>query len=535
MRQGTEAPGDQTSAPSALEFDLLQAASDCQSLGCYIKDQNLKFRMVNSAFAKLMGHPREYMIGKKSSDFFESKDAAHFERVQTEVLATGKPQELKRRTSTDISTILKVERIETSTGEHFVCVQVMEVSNLKKVVNQQQQALDLFEESVASMAQRLMEFSAEKIEYVSDKTAELFEVPPDILAVGQPWSAYFDFLWERGDFGKGDAALQRLEKIKSDLTAGVSRRIERQTSSGRTLLIEVEPREVEGCIVTISDITEMTQREAELRNLVVKISEASGAVRGAMDEISAGMSDLSARTEHQASSLEETSASMEEISATVRENADNAQIANEIASTASESAVLGGAVVERAMEAMNLIEGSSKKIEDITALTQEIAFQTNLLALNASVEAARAGEAGRGFAVVANEVRALSHRAAAASKDIRELITDSVQQIDEGAKLVAEAGTRLAESVASAKQVADKVSEIASASFEQTTGINQVSSAISGMDELTQKNAALVEETTGAVESAIHQMNTLQQVVRGQEASQATDSIEPPLRRSVVA
>ncbi len=251
----------------------------------------------------------------------------------------------------------------------------------------------------------------------------------------------------------------------------------------------------------------------QMEDMLGRIANVSGAVKVATDEISSGIVDLSTRTEHQASSLEETTASMEELSATVRQNADNAQEANQIASAAREAAMTGGEVAEKAVSAMGGIEGSSKKITEIVGLIQEIAFQTNLLALNASVEAARAGEAGRGFAVVANEVRALAQRSATASKDIKDLITSSDNQVQEGARLVNEAGTSLEEIVSSVKKVADYVSEIAAASQEQTAGLEQVSAAVTGMDEMTQQNASLVEETTGAIKSAMNQVNELQTAV----------------------
>jgi methyl-accepting chemotaxis protein len=251
----------------------------------------------------------------------------------------------------------------------------------------------------------------------------------------------------------------------------------------------------------------------QMEAMLGRIAGVTGAVELATDDISSGIADLSARTEHQASSLEETTVSMEELSATVRQNAENAQEANQVASAAREAAVTGGEVADRAVAAMGGIEASSLKIGEIVGLIQEIAFQTNLLALNASVEAARAGEAGRGFAVVANEVRGLAQRAANASKDIKELITNSGSQVEEGVKLVNEAGTALDEIVAAVKKVADFVSEIANASQEQTSGIDQVSAAISGMDEMTQQNAALVEETTAAIQSAREQVGDLQSAV----------------------
>jgi methyl-accepting chemotaxis protein len=247
--------------------------------------------------------------------------------------------------------------------------------------------------------------------------------------------------------------------------------------------------------------------------IVGRIAGVSSTVKQATDEISTGIADLSTRTEHQASSLEEITASMEELSATVRQNADNAQDADKVASGARDSAVESGQVVDRAVTAMNSIEGSFHEISDIVGLIQEIAFQTNLLALNASVEAARAGEAGRGFAVVANEVRALAQRTATASKDIRELIGNSDNLVQEGVTLVNDAGGALEEIVASVRKVAEYVADIAAASQEQTGGIDQVSNSITNMDEMTQQNAALVEETTAAIQSAQTQSNDLQQAV----------------------
>ncbi len=251
----------------------------------------------------------------------------------------------------------------------------------------------------------------------------------------------------------------------------------------------------------------------QMEDMLGRIAEASDAVKGATDEISSGIVDLSGRTEHQASSLEETTASMEQLSATVRRNADNAHEANQVASAAREAAASGGEVTGRAVQAMGLIEESSKSITDIVGLMQEIAFQTNLLALNASVEAARAGDAGRGFAVVASEVRALSQRSAQASKDIRELITNSDNQVREGVKLVAEVGAALEVIVNSVKTVADHVSEIAAASQQQTGGIEQVSGAIVAMDEMTQQNASLVEEANASIRAAAAQITDLQDAI----------------------
>jgi methyl-accepting chemotaxis protein len=251
----------------------------------------------------------------------------------------------------------------------------------------------------------------------------------------------------------------------------------------------------------------------KLKAIAGRISGASREVQGATREIASGVADLSERTEHQASSLEETSASMEELATTVRQNAGNAQEANQLATANSVSATSGGEIATKAIAAMGKIEESSRQIGDIVGLIQEIAFQTNLLALNAAVEAARAGEAGKGFAVVANEVRALAQRAGQASKDIKGLIVNSDNQVREGVTLVKQAGASLSEIVASAKKVATFVSEIAAATQEQSSGIEQVSKAVTGMDQMTQQNAALVEETNAALHSAQTQVDELRKVV----------------------
>ena len=259
--------------------------------------------------------------------------------------------------------------------------------------------------------------------------------------------------------------------------------------------------------------TDVNTMADTLMAIATRISGASREVQGATKEIASGVADLSARTEHQASSLEETSASMEELATTVRQNAGNAHEANKLATENSTSAAGGEEIATRAVTAMGKIEESSRQIGDIVGLIQEIAFQTNLLALNAAVEAARAGEAGKGFAVVANEVRALAQRAGEASKDIKGLIVNSDSQVREGVKLVKQAGASLSEIVASAKKVATYVSEIAAATQEQSSGIEQVSKAVTGMDQMTQQNAALVEETNAALHSAQDQVDELRKVV----------------------
>ena len=235
-----------------------------------------------------------------------------------------------------------------------------------------------------------------------------------------------------------------------------------------------------------------------LVNIVAKVRSGTESIQTASSEIAAGNRDLSARTEQQAGSLEETASSMEELTATVKQNADNARQADQLALSASEVAVRGGNVVAQVVETMGSINDSSKKIVDIIGVIDGIAFQTNILALNAAVEAARAGEQGRGFAVVATEVRSLAQRSAAAAKEIKSLIDDSVEKVGSGARLVDEAGATMKEIVDSVKRVTDIMSEITAASQEQTAGIEQVNQAISHMDQATQQNAALVEQAAAA-------------------------------------
>jgi methyl-accepting chemotaxis protein len=262
---------------------------------------------------------------------------------------------------------------------------------------------------------------------------------------------------------------------------------------------------------TFETLKESANTTAErLSQTVSDIKSAAAEVANAAAEISTSTTDLSQRTEEQAAGLEETSASMEEISATVKKNAENAQEANHLTANTRDVADRGGQVVANAVEAMSRIEESSRKIADIIGVIDEIARQTNLLALNAAVEAARAGDAGRGFAVVASEVRSLAQRSSQAAKDIKDLITSSSTQVQEGVDLVNQAGKSLAEIVESIKNVAGIVADIANASAEQATGIDQVNKALTQMDEVTQQNSALVEEnaaTAKTLESQSGAMN----------------------------
>ncbi|WP_229429463.1 methyl-accepting chemotaxis protein [Massilia sp. ZL223] len=252
---------------------------------------------------------------------------------------------------------------------------------------------------------------------------------------------------------------------------------------------------------------------AKIESVLTRVRTSSDSVAMAAHEISQGNNDLSSRTEEQASALEETAASMEELTSTVRQNADNAQQANQLALSASETAARGGEVVARVVETMASISESSKKVVDIISVIDGIAFQTNILALNAAVEAARAGEQGRGFAVVASEVRNLAQRSASAAKEIKALIGNSVDKVDTGSMLVAEAGKTMDDVVGSVRRVSDIVAEISAASTEQSAGIAQVNQAIGQMDGVTQQNAALVEEAAAAAESLQQQSDLLVSLV----------------------
>ena len=250
-----------------------------------------------------------------------------------------------------------------------------------------------------------------------------------------------------------------------------------------------------------------------LQRIVGEVRHGTDAVTTASREIAQGNADLSTRTEEQASALEETSASMQQMTATVSQNAQNASKANELAAQAAGVAIKGGEVVREAVGTMNGISASSKKIADIIGVIDGIAFQTNILALNAAVEAARAGEQGRGFAVVASEVRSLAQRSAAAAKEIKDLITDSVSKIDAGSRQVNDAGRTMEEIVTSVKKVTALIAEITAASQEQAQGIEQVSETMTQLEKVTQQNAAMVEEASAAAGSLEDQSRSLASAV----------------------
>ncbi|MEC5215618.1 methyl-accepting chemotaxis protein [Actimicrobium sp. GrIS 1.19] len=263
----------------------------------------------------------------------------------------------------------------------------------------------------------------------------------------------------------------------------------------------------------VSLLAAMRTMQQSLASTVGQIRQSTDTIATASTQIASGNLDLSSRTEQQAGALEETASSMEQLTATVRQNADNARQANLLARSASEIASSGGRAVAHVDTTMQSINASAKKIVDIITVIDGIAFQTNILALNAAVEAARAGEQGRGFAVVATEVRSLAHRSAAAAKEIKFLIDASVESADEGAKLVDQAGSTMREIVASVRQVSDIIADITNASDEQSAGIGQINQAITQMEQVTQQNAALVEEAAAASASLQDQATELADVV----------------------
>jgi methyl-accepting chemotaxis protein-1 (serine sensor receptor) len=279
----------------------------------------------------------------------------------------------------------------------------------------------------------------------------------------------------------------------------------------------------------------LQQMQERLAGTVRSVREGSDAIATASSEIAAGNLDLSRRTEQQAANLEETASSLEQLTSTVKQNSDNARQANALAMSASDIALKGGELVTRVIDTMGSITESSDKIADIIGVIDGIAFQTNILALNAAVEAARAGEQGRGFAVVATEVRNLAQRSAAAAKDIKALITDSVEKVGSGSALVNEAGATMGEIVTSVRRVTDIISEISSAGREQEIGIEQINTAVAEMDNVTQQNAALVEQAAAASQAMQEQAVKLAEMVAVFQVSGGSAAPRAPVRAPVAA
>jgi methyl-accepting chemotaxis protein len=290
---------------------------------------------------------------------------------------------------------------------------------------------------------------------------------------------------------------------------GEAVRVAQAVASGDlTSTIEVKSRDETGQL--LSALKTMNE---SLVGIVDQVRQSSDSIATGSDQIATGNADLSHRTEEQASNLQQTAASMEEITTTVRNSAESARVATEVATSASAVARRGGEVVAEVVSTMGAISASSRKIADITGVIDGIAFQTNILALNAAVEAARAGEQGRGFAVVAGEVRTLAQRAATAAKEIKALIGESVGRVETGAQLVGGAGTTMEEVVSHVQRVAELIAQIGAASDQQSLGLGQVNDAVTQLDEVTQRNAALVEESAAAADSLRQQAKRLTEVV----------------------
>ncbi|MBT3134369.1 PAS domain S-box protein [Alteromonas sp. ALT199] len=311
-----------------------------------------------------------------------------------------------------------------------------------------------------------------------------------------------------GEFQELGTSINRFIEDMRRIIGSISGVMTRLSAGDLTALLE---EQFEGEFQVLGDA--INQFVNEMSGTIGSIYQAVETINTASTEIATGNSDLSTRTEQQASSLEETASSMEELTGTVKLNAENAEQANSLAAQSCEIASQGGDLIRQVVETMSSINESAQEISDIIGVIDGIAFQTNILALNAAVEAARAGEQGRGFAVVASEVRSLAQRSAEAAKEIKELISDSVSKIDGGNKLVNQSGDTMEEVVTSIKRVNDIMSEIAAASSEQASGIEEVSKAVVQMDEMTQQNAALVEEAAAAAESLQQQSGNLSERV----------------------
>jgi methyl-accepting chemotaxis protein len=339
----------------------------------------------------------------------------------------------------------------------------------------------------------VMEVTSDRSEQIAKGERITMLILGALAAMVVALAAFIRFVYQRSIA----APLQRAVEVADRITTG-----------DLTCRIDGGSRDEAGRLFTA-----MRGMQANLIEITGRIAEASAAISSVSTQVAAGNNDLSQRNQEQGASLQATAAAMDELTSAVRQNADNAQQANQLAVTASNVATRGGEVVGQVVDTMGAITASSRRIADIIGVIDDIAFQTNILALNAAVEAARAGEQGRGFAVVATEVRSLAQRSAAAAKEIKGLISDSVERVETGSKLVEQAGRTMQEIVASVQRVTAIMAEITTASAEQSAGIEQVNQAIARMDHVTQQNAALVEEAAAATDALRQKAGVLSHVV----------------------
>jgi methyl-accepting chemotaxis protein len=538
------------------EVALLSLVANETDNAVIITDANQKIEYVNPGFIKMTGYSSAEAIGKKPSDFLQGAlTDKETKRQIREAINAGQPSYFEILNYTKTGEMywvsLAINPIKGADGkvERFISIQAnitetkkraLEASMRMEAVGRTNAVIEFdMNGKIIDANEIFLKVSGYTLEEIKGKHHSIF--------VGKEYAGSADYrqMWDalnRGEnqvgefkrFSKsGDEVWlnaaynvildlegkpNKVVKFATDVTESVKSRIENEhgikecdeilSGVANGVLTKRMEGEYQGAFKEIKIAVNATIDK--LSNMVSEIIESARSVNEAASEISSGSVDLSQRTEQQASSLEETAASMEEITSTVKQNSTNATTANDLSRKASKVAADGGKVVDEAVSAMDTIENSSKKISDIIGVIDEIAFQTNLLALNAAVEAARAGDAGKGFAVVASEVRSLAGRSASASKEIKTLISESASQVQTGASLVKQAGDTLRGIVESVQQVAGIVSEIATASQEQAVGIDEVNTAITQMDEVTQQNAALVEQNTAAAQSMVEQARALE-------------------------